>query len=133
MPIYAECGGFMALAEALVDGQGRTHPMAGLVPGRSRLTGTLQSFGYKRLTALQDTLFCPAGGSGLAHEFHHSLWEGEPPGPAWRAVDLQGEGGPAGVAAGNLLASYAHVHFGGNPAWARAWVGRMRAWQANRK
>jgi len=129
MPIYAECGGFMTLAEALVDAQGRAHPMAGLVPGRSRMSGSLQAFGYKRLTALRDTLFCPAGAAGKAHEFHHSLWEGELPAPAWSAGNLQGEAAPMGVAAGNLLASYAHVHFGGTPEWARAWVARMRAWQ----
>jgi cobyrinic acid a,c-diamide synthase len=98
--------------------------MAGLLPGRSRMAGRLQSFGYKRLTALQDTLFCPAGGSGKAHEFHHSLWEGELPSPAWRAEDLGGEGGPMGAAEGSLLASYAHVHFGGAPDWARALAAR---------
>jgi cobyrinic acid a,c-diamide synthase len=128
MPIYAECGGFMTLAEALVDERGQSHPMAGLLPGRAHMAGRLQSFGYKRLTALRDTLFCPAGGEGKAHEFHHSLWEGELPPAAWRAEDLRGQGGPMGAAQGNLLASYAHVHFGGTPEWAMAWVARMRAW-----
>jgi cobyrinic acid a,c-diamide synthase len=129
MPIFAECGGFMALAEALVDAEGRAYPMAGLIPGRCRMAGRLQAFGYKHLTALRDTLFCAAGGRGKAHEFHHSLWEGDLASPAWRAEDLRGEGGPQGCAQGQLLASYAHLHFGGNPGWAEAWVARMRAWR----
>ncbi len=128
MPIFAECGGYMTLAEALMDAEGRAHPMAGLLPGRSRMAGRLQSFGYKRLTALKDTLFCAAGGEGKAHEFHHSVWDGEIPSPAWRSENLRGEVTWQGCAEGNLLASYAHLHFGGMPVWAETWVGRMRAW-----
>lgn len=126
LPIFAECGGYMVLADALVDPGGRAHPMAGLIPGRCRMTERLQSFGYKRLTALKDTLLCPAGGQGKAHEFHHSVWEGSASDPAWRVENLQGEGVAKGFASGNLLASYVHIHFGANPGWAEAWVARMR-------
>lgn len=132
MPIFAECGGYMTLAEALVDAGGRAHPMAGLVPGRSHMAGRLQSFGYKRLTALKDTLFCAAGSEGKAHEFHHSVWEGEIPSPAWRSESLRGEGTWQGCAKGKLLASYAHLHFGGMPAWAEMWAANMREWQGTR-
>lgn len=127
LPIFAECGGYMIFSEALVDLQGRAHPMAGLVPGRTRMTERLQSFGYKRLRALRDNLFCPAGTEGRAHEFHHSVWEGAPPVPAWETASLQGEAGSDGFAQGNLLAGYLHLHFGANPAWAGRWVSRMRA------
>ena len=101
--------------------------MAGLIPGRTRMTERLQSFGYKRLRALQDNLLCPAGTEGRAHEFHHSLWEGTPPAPAWETTSLGGEGASDGFAQGNLLAGYLHLHFGASPAWAGRWVSRMRA------
>lgn len=127
LPIFAECGGYMVLTEALVDPEGRAHPMAGIIPGRCRLTEHLQAFGYKRLTLLRDTLFGPEGSSGKAHEFHHSVLEGALPCPAWHSENLAGEGRPEGHAEGNLLASYAHVPFGANPGWAEAWVARMRA------
>ncbi|MDR3672755.1 MAG: cobyrinate a,c-diamide synthase [Holophaga sp.] len=129
MPIFAECGGYMALAEALVDADGRAHPMAGLIPGRSRMAGRLQSFGYKHLTAARDTLFCAAGAEGRAHEFHHSVWDGTIASPAWACRSLGGESSLQGHAEGNLLASYAHLHFGAMPSWAETWVARMRAWQ----
>jgi len=129
MPILAECGGYMALAEALLTPDGRAHPMAGLIPGRTRMAGSLQSFGYKQLTAVRETLLCAAGDQGRAHEFHHSLWDGESARPAWDCRNLRGEGSLQGHAEGNLLASYAHLHFGGMPTWAATWVAKMRAWQ----
>jgi cobyrinic acid a,c-diamide synthase len=127
LPIFAECGGYMVLCEALVDLEGRVHPMTGLIPGRCHMTEWLQSFGYKRLTMLRDGLFGSAGSEGKAHEFHHSVWEGTLSYPAWHSENLSGVGRPEGHAQGNLLASYAHVPFDANPRWAEAWVASMRA------
>jgi cobyrinic acid a,c-diamide synthase len=128
LPIFAECGGYMALGESLVDLEGRAHAMAGVIPGRFRMTERLQSFGYKRLRLAEDGLFGPAGAGGLAHEFHHSLREDELSHPAWWVENLRGEGGLEGCTEGSLLAGYAHLHFGAQPAWAEAWVTRMRQW-----
>lgn len=125
-PIYAECGGYMVLAESLVDAEGRTHAMAGIIPGRVRMTERLQSFGYKRLRALKDNLLCPEGAEGKAHEFHHSVWEDGPCHSAWEAAGLRGGSAFEGHAEGSLLASYAHVHFSAQPGWAERWVARMR-------
>lgn len=126
LPIFAECGGYMVLGEALMDPSARSFPMAGLVPGRARMTDSLQSFGYRRLEARAACLFGPAGTVGKGHEFHHSVWEGESASPAWRAEGLTGHSAWMGHVEGKLLASYAHVHFGANPAWAEAWVAAMR-------
>lgn len=127
MPIYAECGGLMLLSEALVDLQGRAHPMVGLLKGRTRMTERLQSFGYKRVQTQRDTLLAPAGAEGKAHEFHHSVWEGALPSPAYASAPLHGESRLEGHAAGSLLATYSHLHFAAQPAWAEAWVARMRS------
>jgi cobyrinic acid a,c-diamide synthase len=127
LPIFAECGGYMALGETLVDMEGRTHAMAGVIPGRFRMTERLQSFGYKRLRLLRDGLLGTSGSKGLAHEFHHSVREGDLPCAAWHVENLRGEGGPEGYAAGNLLAGYTHLHFGAQPGWAETWVARMRS------
>lgn len=125
LPIYAECGGYMALAEALVDAEGQSHAMAGILPGRVRMTGRLQSFGYKRLRALRDTLLCPEGAEGKAHEFHYSVWEDGASRPAWEAAGLRGGSAFEGHAEGALLASYAHIHFAAQPGWAERWVAWM--------
>lgn len=130
MPILAECGGYMFLGQSLTDLSGRPFPMAGVIQGRFRMTERLRSFGYKHLRALQDSLLGPAGHEGKGHEFHHSVREDALDSPAWQAQNTRGEGGPEGHVDGNLLAAYAHLALGSHPAWAEAWVDRMRRWHA---
>ena len=130
-PILAECGGFMALAEALVDGDGVRHRMAGLVPGVVRMTKRLASLGYREATALRDHLLADAGETLRGHEFRYSVWEvdEEAVAPAWR---LRGTGPDApetraGHAERGLLASYLHIHPGQRPALAQRLVARLAA------
>jgi cobyrinic acid a,c-diamide synthase len=125
LPCYAECGGLMLLGESLVTRDGRAHPMAGVLPGRAVMTDGLQRFGYRELETRQDTLLAPAGSRARAHEFHCSRWEGGEP-DAYRSTPVRGSPGIEGFSRGNLLASYAHIHFAGAPAWAEHWVGRLQ-------
>ncbi len=39
LPVYAECGGFMYLAEAIQDPEGRWHPMVGWSPSKPTFPG----------------------------------------------------------------------------------------------
>ncbi|MBV9491369.1 MAG: cobyrinate a,c-diamide synthase, partial [Verrucomicrobia bacterium] len=52
LPCYAECGGLMLLAEALLTPDGRRFPMAGVLPGDVEMTPRLQHFGYCRASGL---------------------------------------------------------------------------------
>ncbi len=129
-PLFAECGGFMVLAESLVDTDGRRHTMAGLVPGAVRMTPQLAALGYRRATAVRANLLAEAGAILRGHEYHCSVWE--PPEPAVaNAWMLSGSADapsvPAGYAEGNLLASYLHIHFGQDPALAERFVARLCA------
>jgi cobyrinic acid a,c-diamide synthase len=133
MPIFAECGGYMSMAEAMIGINGCTYPMANIIPGRSRMTNRLQSFGYKRLIAAQNTLLCPKEAIGKAHEFHYSIWEGIPNSPAWLSTGTNGNDAWQGHVDGNLLASYVHLHFGAMPNWANTWVTKMRRWFTARR
>jgi len=135
-PILAECGGFMALTEGLIDLDGVSHPMAGLVPGNVRMTRRLASLGYRRATALTDTPLLRAGEILRGHEFHYSVWdcEDEPPSPAWR---LQGSRNSspvalAGHAERGLLASYVHIPLAQRPELAARFVEQMRIFAENR-
>ena len=124
LPIYAECGGLMYLAEALTDFDGRRHAMAGLIPCRVAMTERRTALGYVRLRAQRDTLLCPAGRELRGHEFHWSrLASGNEHATAYRVLE------PApraeGFAAGNLLASYVHLHFGADPDLARRFVASL--------
>lgn len=126
MPIYAECGGYMYLTRSLTDFEGREFAMAGLIPAASRMNSRLQTVGYVEATALRDTLLCPAGTVARGHEFHFSSAQpdaGTEADAAWRFVKKRtGATYVAGYASANVLASYLHLHFAGNPQLARNFV-----------
>jgi cobyrinic acid a,c-diamide synthase len=130
-PMYAECGGFMVLTQALTDSGGRCWPMAGLLPGVARMTGKLAALGYRQATAVRSNLLAEAGDSLRGHEFRYSTWvcDGEVLGAgeataAWhvRGTRHDAPTDTVGYARGNLLASYLHVHFGQRRELARRFV-----------
>jgi cobyrinic acid a,c-diamide synthase len=130
-PIYAECGGFMVLTEGLTDSAGHTWPMAGLLPGLTKMSGKLAALGYRHATALRPNLLANPGESLRGHEFRYSTWERDTTATenaaAWEVTGTRGKapGDGVGYVQGNLLASYLHVHFGQNPDLARRFVQRL--------
>ena len=119
-PIYAECGGMMYLARTVIDREGRTWPMAGLLPFSTRMLTRCKRLGYVATTLTEQTMFGPPGTLLRGHEFHYSeIIEPIEFGP-WRQPyvlrDSRGGGErPGGFAKGNILASYVHQHFQSNP------------------
>lgn len=129
LPIYAECGGLMYLTGSIVDDGGREHPMAGLLPGRSSMTGRL-TLGYREATAAGDSWLFRAGESIRGHEFHYSSWTGRGGDlPAAMILDdprAPGRPTPEGACLGRLWASYVHLHFGSRPDLAARFVDACR-------
>jgi cobyrinic acid a,c-diamide synthase len=131
-PIYAECGGFMVLTEALTDSDGRRWPMAGLLPGFARMSGKLAALGYRHATALRSNLLAEPGDSLRGHEFRYSSWVHDPnvanDTAAWQIRGTRDDApiDVVGYARGNLLASYLHVHFGQRRALATRFVERLK-------
>ena len=131
-PLFAECGGFMVLTEALVDLDGRRWPMVGLVPGVARMTDKLAALGYRHATALADNLLVPSGTTLRGHEFHYSVWDAPDRALAHAAWRLRGARADspetcAGYAERGLLASYLHLPFAQDPALAARLVARLVA------
>jgi cobyrinic acid a,c-diamide synthase len=107
LPILAECGGMMALADELTDPDGRRWPMAGLLPGVVRMQARLAGLGAQAL----DT---PAGVL-RGHTFHYSRLE-TPLAPGAHTVrHPAGTPGEAVYRVGSLTASYFHGYFASNP------------------
>jgi cobyrinic acid a,c-diamide synthase len=123
LPVYAECGGLLYLCEALEDLDGRTWPLVGAVPGRAAMHERLQGMGYRAAALFGDGLLGPAGAVVRGHEFHYSTCELDNAGRAAYLVD----GTPEGYAAGDLFASYVHLHFAGYPERLEHWLERCRA------
>jgi cobyrinic acid a,c-diamide synthase len=122
MPIYGECGGLMYLGRTLTDFDGGQYEMAGVLPLDSVMRPKRVSLGYRTVTSLRPNLLLPARGKVVGHEFHYSELTTPPtPGSAAYRIEER-EGALEGFAAGNLLASYVHVHFGSEPAMAQRFV-----------
>jgi cobyrinic acid a,c-diamide synthase len=132
-PIYAECGGFMVLTEALIDREGRSWPMAGIIPGVARMTEKLAALGYRHATATRANLLTDGGEVLRGHEFRYSTWVCDEPiagiDMAWQVCGTRAEA-PAdsgGFISGNLLASYLHIHFGQRAGLASRFVEKLAA------
>ena len=106
--VYGECGGYMVLGEALIDAQGQSHAMAGLLPVRTSFATRQLHLGYRELTPLPGA---PWTNPLRGHEFHYSTLVSE--GEADRLFDVsdtRGDPLPAiGLRRGRVCGSYAHV------------------------
>lgn len=113
--VYGECGGFMALGEALTDPEGRVWPMAGLLPVATSLAPPRRVLGYRRLSlcdAGAGALAARLGGAGLlGHEFHYARIVRQGTAPAlFEAWDAEGRALEAiGLAQGPVCGSFAHL------------------------
>jgi cobyrinic acid a,c-diamide synthase len=129
LPIYAECGGLMALTQSITDLQGQVHSMFGLLPGRSVMTDKLH-LGYRLAQAAGDSWFLQQGETLRGHEFHYSVWEGRPENlpPAYTLLPSDGSGRPTpeGACLGSLWASYLHVSLWTKPELALRFVSSCR-------
>lgn len=117
IPTFAECGGFLYLQQAILDKSGGRWPMAGVLPGESRLTDRLVRFGYVTLTAQQDTLLLAKGETVCAHEFHYA--DSTDNGTAFLAEKPNGRSWEAIVQQGNVMAGFPHLYFPSCPQAAR--------------
>ncbi|MES2189878.1 MAG: cobyrinate a,c-diamide synthase [Pseudomonadota bacterium] len=115
-PVWAECGGMMALFDQLVRLDGATYPMWGQLRG----TVTLQ----KRLAALGPQQLEVAGGTLRGHTFHYSTCSTDlQPIARTQAAPgrkLRGEGEALYVSGPSraVRASYFHAWFASDPATA---------------
>ena len=118
IPIVAECGGMMALADTLADQSGAIWPMAGLLTGSVAMQPRLAGLGPQALPTEQGIL--------RGHTFHYSKLATTVQ-PAAHTIKhpsaIQGE---AWYRAGSLTASYFHAYFPSNPAAVAALFSRSQ-------
>jgi cobyrinic acid a,c-diamide synthase len=109
--VYGECGGYMALGEALTDAKGVKHPMLGLLPVATSFAKPELHIGYRTLTLVGETPLGPAGTRFRGHEFHFSgvATEAETD-RLFEISDADGAAlGPAGLRRGTVFGSYLHL------------------------
>jgi cobyrinic acid a,c-diamide synthase len=118
-PIFAECGGMMALADSLTDTTGAAWPMVGLLPGRVAMQPRLAGLGPQRLATEQGQL--------RGHTFHYSKLETDVAPSAHTVKNPSGAQGEAVYRQGSLTASYFHAWFPSCPAAVAALFTRQAA------
>ena len=127
LPIYAECGGLMYLAESFAW-QGQTYPMAGVFPLRLAVEKRPQGHGYMEVVVDDVNPIFPSGSRLRGHEFHYSriVERGEIT-TVYAVKRGTGAGqGRDGLVVRNTMASYLHLHALGSPEWARGLVAAAR-------
>jgi cobyrinic acid a,c-diamide synthase len=127
-PIYAECGGLMYLADKL-ELEDATYPLCGVLPFSTRMPAPLK-IAYVEITTTEG-LFGP-GHTARGHLFHRSEISGEH--TAARCYHVQtsrGDQTEEGYHVGNVLASYAHLHFASEPKLAVAFLDHCQSFRAS--
>jgi cobyrinic acid a,c-diamide synthase len=104
--IYGECGGYMTLGETLIDADGVTHKMAGLLPLETSFAHRKLHLGYRHLRANQG----PMKGHWTGHEFHFASTIKARGKPLFLAHDAEGTAlEPMGLIQGNVSGSFGHI------------------------
>jgi cobyrinic acid a,c-diamide synthase len=122
-PLYAECGGFMYLTEAIVDADGRDYPMAGIFPTRARMQPRLAALGYVQPMLAGECLWAANCHDLRGHQFRYSNIDPIPERIA-RAYDEPVDG----YCYKSVLASYIHLHFLSSPDFAEQFVQHCATW-----
>ena len=138
-PVYAECGGLMYLSQGLLGAEKQRDPFVGILPFWTQM-GKRVKLGYRQVEVVGAYRGFPHQGKIRGHRFHYSdivdaqgnllditptsfkpdqrhglqfnyRLQGWNNHQAWEGYQLY-----------NVLASYVHLHFGSNPAFAQQFV-----------
>lgn len=132
MPVYAECGGLILLARAMLW-KGVRYEMANVFPFEVEVSDAAQGHGYSELLVDAENPFFPVGTTLRGHEFHYSRIL---PQSNWAATACEvrrGVGCFSGRDAAivkNVWASYTHLHALATPEWALGVAGAARKFAA---
>jgi len=109
-PVHGECGGYMVLGEALVDADGVSHRMAGLLSHTTSYAERRLHIGYRDVTLLHDGVLGAAETRVRGHEFHYAcVTDPGHDAPFAEMRDSQGKAlGPSGGRRGLVSGSFFH-------------------------
>ncbi len=109
-PVHGECGGYMAMGEALVDAQGTRHRMAGLLGLVTSFEKRRMHLGYRLATLTGAIPGQDAGARLRGHEFHYSTILAQPDRALAQVVDATGASVPeTGSRRGRATGTFFHL------------------------
>jgi cobyrinic acid a,c-diamide synthase len=119
LPIYAECGGLMLLARAILW-KGSRYEMANVLPFDVEVSDKAQGHGYIELRVDTPNPFFAVGTAVRGHEFHYSSIAPSNDRVSTACEVRRGTGcfhGRDAAIVNNVWASYTHVHALATPEW----------------
>ncbi len=109
-PVHGECGGYMALGEALIDKEGKRHRMAGLLGLVTSYEKRKFHLGYRRAVLNAPMPGFQTGKALRGHEFHYSAILAEPDAPLATVTDADGNAVPeTGSRKGSVTGTFFHL------------------------
>jgi cobyrinic acid a,c-diamide synthase len=109
-PIHGECGGYMALGAALIDKDGISHQMAGLLGLVTSYEKRKFHLGYRRVELVTGMPGFGAGDKLFGHEFHYSTILEQPDAPLAKVSDADGNPVPeTGSQNGHVTGTFFHL------------------------
>jgi len=131
IPTIAECGGLMYLCEEVLDFEGKSWSMVGILPTKA-VMGNRLSLGYRRAFAMADSLLFKEAGVICGHEFHRSSLitaSTQPLFQTYRVDSDESTGLEGWNILDNLHVSYIHLHWGANPQIPKSFLSRCQLLQ----
>ena len=134
IPVYAECGGLMYLCDRLIDLQGKSWNMLGIIPTTAIMSSRL-TLGYRQAFPLNDSSLIATTGCKpctpttlWGHEFHRSQLADISPQPLWKlkGCSVRSKTVREGWRINNVHASYLHLHFGESKFLLKRWLNYCR-------
>jgi cobyrinic acid a,c-diamide synthase len=109
--VYGECGGYMVLGDALIDREGRSRRMSGLLPLVTSFAETRLHLGYRRAIFRTGTPLGSAGTVFRGHEFHYATITRQATAiPLFSVFDAADEHlGAYGLRQGSVFGSFIHL------------------------
>lgn len=116
-PVHGECGGYMALGEALIDKEGIRHRMAGLLGLVTSYETRKFHLGYRRAVLKAPLPGHDPGAALRGHEFHYSTILEQPDEPLADVADADGNPVPeTGSRRGHVSGTFFHLITAEEPA-----------------
>lgn len=89
-PVHGECGGYMAMGEAIIGKDGTRYPMAGLLGLVTSFESRKMHLGYRTARLVQSVPGHAAGTALRGHEFHYSTILSQPDAALAEVTDATG-------------------------------------------
>jgi cobyrinic acid a,c-diamide synthase len=89
-PVHGECGGYMAMGQAIIGKDGTRYPMAGLLGLVTSYEQRKMHLGYRSATLAKAIPGHSPGSSLRGHEFHYSAILDQPDAPLAEVTDATG-------------------------------------------